>query len=171
MTPEPTPVSGITPRLPASVEPLTVIRTTAGLTLAATLIVADDSSIVTGRGAPTLVPCAVTWFVTTRLRAPVALRPSTVPPAASTAESKATATSDPAPEPRRRGGVGFTGWVTGAGSYQRSGVGATGVSQSRAQSARGSGVGAKRSVAVSPSGVPIDGGAGVAGSGAADASE
>ena len=36
--------------------PVTVIRTTAGLTLAATAMVAEDSSIVTGWTAPTFVP-------------------------------------------------------------------------------------------------------------------
>src|SRR6478752_2368227 len=43
MTPEPTPVAGMTPVLPWS-EPVTVILTTAGLTLDATAMVADCSS-------------------------------------------------------------------------------------------------------------------------------
>jgi len=47
MTPEPTPFSGITPRL-VSTLPVVVMRTTAGLTFPATSIVADDSSMVTG---------------------------------------------------------------------------------------------------------------------------
>ena len=55
MTPEPTPVSGMTPALPALLEPVTVIRTTAGLTLAATAMVADDSLMATGWTVPTLV--------------------------------------------------------------------------------------------------------------------
>src|SRR6266540_3408447 len=136
MTPEPTPVSGMTPRLPASVEPLTVIRTTAGLTLAATSIVAEDSSMITGWGAPVVVPWAAIGVEEIgRSNAPLALSARTVPPDASTADNTATATIEPAPEPRRRGAVGETGSVTGAGSYQRSGVGATAGSalQSHAQ--------------------------------------
>jgi hypothetical protein len=47
MTPEPTPVSGMIP-FEVSTLPLTSMRTTAGLAFAATLMVAEDSSIVTG---------------------------------------------------------------------------------------------------------------------------
>ena len=58
ITPEPTPVSGMIP-VEVSTLPLVVIRTTAGLTAAATSIVAEDSSIVTGwLFAPTVVPVA-----------------------------------------------------------------------------------------------------------------
>jgi hypothetical protein len=45
----------MTPRLVSTLA-LTVMRTTAGLTLAATAIVADDSSMVTGWVVPTFVP-------------------------------------------------------------------------------------------------------------------
>jgi len=55
MTPEPTPVAGMTPRLPELVVPVTVIRTTAGLTFDATAMVADDSSMATGWTPATLV--------------------------------------------------------------------------------------------------------------------
>ena len=48
----------MTPWLPVLAAPVTVIRTTAGLTLAATAIVADDSSMVTGWMAPALVGLA-----------------------------------------------------------------------------------------------------------------
>jgi hypothetical protein len=58
MTPEPTPVSGMTPWFGVDWL-LTVMRTTAGLTLAATAIVADDSSIVTGCVEPTVWPGGV----------------------------------------------------------------------------------------------------------------
>src|SRR5215211_4437410 len=47
MTPEPTPVCGMTP-LPVSAAPVTLILTTAGLTLEATAIVADCLSMLTG---------------------------------------------------------------------------------------------------------------------------
>ena len=59
MTPEPTPVGGMTPRLPVSFAPVTRILTTAGLTLVATAMVADDSSMATGWRAPALVDWGV----------------------------------------------------------------------------------------------------------------
>src|SRR5919107_2066982 len=97
MTPEPTPVAGIWPKSGSSL-PLVVIRTTAGLALAATSIVADDSSIVTGWRADTGVPVAgleAGWLG--RSKAPVALRGGTVPPDASTADSRAAPRTVPRP--------------------------------------------------------------------------
>ena len=70
MTPEPTPVSGMMP-VDVSTLPPTVIRTTAGLAFAATLIVADDSSIVTGwLLAPTVVTVGVDATAAGRSKAP-----------------------------------------------------------------------------------------------------
>src|SRR6476659_10052991 len=113
--------------LDVSTLPFEVLRTTAGLTAAATSIVADDSSMVTGwLFAPTVVPVAAVGVATGRSRTPVALSASTVPPEARTADSSAALKTVPIP-PRRR----VAGWtlalVTGAaateaaGSYQRSG--------------------------------------------------
>src|SRR5688572_29609261 len=97
MTPEPTPVSGMIP-LDVSTPPLTVIRTTAGLAFAATLIVADDSSIVTGwLLAPTFVAFGVVETAAGRSSAPVALRATSVPPDASTADRSAAARTVPRP--------------------------------------------------------------------------
>src|SRR3954471_6844062 len=96
MTPDPTPVAGMTPLFPESDAPVTVMRTTAGLTLAATEIVADDSSMVTGCEAPAFVA----WLdAGTGLPGwsgpPGARRARTVPPAASTADNSATARIEP----------------------------------------------------------------------------
>ena len=124
MTPEPTPVSGMTPRLPAFDVPVTVIRTTAGLTLAATAIVADDSSIATGWSVPTFVACGTLE----RCRAPVgrARRPRRArgrcPAEARTADRSGAARTRPAARPRSTGVAGAVGAGVGAGSYQRSGV-------------------------------------------------
>src|SRR5919106_6281505 len=131
MTPEPTPVSGMIP-LDVSTLPLTVMRTTAGLALAATLIVADDSSMVTGwLLAPTFVTVGVLDTGAGRSSAPVALRATSVPPDASTADRIAAPRT--VPRPLRPLRVPLTvPWVTGAGetasagSYQRSGVGGVG---------------------------------------------
>src|SRR4051794_27473506 len=163
MTPEPTPVSGMTPWL-VSTWLLTVMRTTAGLTLDATAIVADDSSIVTGWVDPTVWPAGVVDEAgADRSSAPVAPSAKTVPPEARIADRTAAATTVP-PEPRvpvrwtgAVVGVGVTpGAVvpasgaaevgaSGVGSYQRSGVFA-GASW-RDHAGRLSGVGVKRSTA------------------------
>ena len=155
MTPEPTPVSGMTPWFVLTL-PVTVMRTTAGLTLAATAMVADDSSMVTGCVVPTVWPAGPVedagagWS-----SAPVAPSAKTVPPDARTAERSAAARTV-GPEPRlvvrwtgATTGVGVEAsaetapsgvvGVTGAGSYHRSGV-AAGLSW-RDQSGRASGVG------------------------------
>ena len=122
MTPEPTPVSGMTPRSPAFALPVTVIRTTAGLTFAATAIVADDSSMVTGLVAPTFVPVA-----TEAAGAASVERAGRVE-----REDRAAGGEDRGEEGRRedRSGAGALlrrrpgPWprACGAGSYQRSGV-------------------------------------------------
>ena len=156
ITPEPTPVSGMTPYVPELALPVTVIRTTAGLTLAATAIVADDSSMVTGWVVPALVASGTLVVETTgRSSAPVAPRARTVPPDARTADSSETATSEP-PRPRDRpvSGAGLAavvGTAAGAGSYQRSGVTGGVCSHERAHSERGSGAGVKRSSGTWPS--------------------
>src|SRR4249919_426898 len=142
MTPEPTPVGGMTPRLPVSVAPVTRILTTAGLTFDATAMVADDSSIATGWRAPALVDWGAVTAATGRSRAPTALSARTVPPEARTADSSAAASNDPPlPSPR----VVLVGTAVaagvGAGSYQRSGVTGGASSQERAQSERVSGAG------------------------------
>src|SRR4029453_3310529 len=115
MTPEPTPVAGMTPVLPSS-DPVTVIFTTAGLTLAATAIVADCSSMVTGWVAPVFVA----WGAETALlgagrsRTPAAPSAPPVPPDARIAARTAVSTTE---APRER-----FGWVvavavgTGAGA-------------------------------------------------------
>src|SRR5262245_13810936 len=98
MIPEPTPVDGMIP-LDVSTLPLVVILTTAGLALAATSIVADDSSMVTGwLLAPTVVPTgplatAVGWS-----NAPDASSARTVPPDARMADRRAAPSTVPVPE-------------------------------------------------------------------------
>src|SRR6478752_1559942 len=161
MTPEPTPVSGMTPLLPSLVVPVTVIRTTAGLTFEATAIVADCSSIETGWRAPTLVPWATAADVGAagRSRAPAALNARTVPPDASTADRSAAASRELPPVLLRGGtGTALAGTGVAAGSYHRSGVTGGVWSQDRAQSLRGSGLGANRSSAGSEDAVlPVEG--------------
>ncbi len=136
--------------------PVTVIRTTAGLTLAATAIVADDSSMATGWVVPAFVAGGTLVLVTAgRSSAPVAPRARTVPPDARTADSSETAMSEP-PRPRDRpvSGAGLAavvGTAAGAGSYQRSGVTGGVCSHERAHSERGSGAGVKRSSGAGPS--------------------
>src|SRR5687767_1497147 len=114
-----------------STSPPVVIRTTAGLTAAATAMVAELSS--TGPGgllAPTVVPVGPVWTWAVRSRTPVARRARTVPLDASTAESREAARSVPMPprpdrsEPLDAGVTAVVGTAPGttAGSYQRSGV-------------------------------------------------
>src|ERR671936_2728965 len=87
MTPDPTPVSGIWPPNAFVLTPSTVIRTTAGLTLAAASMIADDSSIVTGCWAPTVVVPPLAVWAGWRSRAPDAVRARYVPPDAIVAAS------------------------------------------------------------------------------------
>ena len=142
MTPEPTPVSGMTPRSPEFALPVTVMRTTAGLTLAATAMVADDSSMVTGWVVPTLCPVTTEAAGAGWSKAPLALRATTVPPEARIADRRAAARTGPI-EFRFRATVGATGAAAAgaAGSYQRSGVVGGTASYSRIQSGRLSGAG------------------------------
>src|SRR5688572_14895735 len=152
-----------------STSPPVVIRTTAGLTAAATSMVAELSVI--GRLlAPTVVPVGPARTGAGRSSPPVARRASTVPVEASTAERRDAARSvarPPRPDLPESLAVGRTAVVgtvpgTTAGSYQRSGVVAVSRSPScRDQSFRGSDGGEYRSTAAeaeSPTG-----GAGVAG--------
>src|SRR6187397_1611512 len=127
MTPEPTPVAGMMPRS-VFASPEVVICTTAGLTLAATSMVADDSSIVTGCAEPTVWPVELDATGVGWSSEPVACSAMTVPPEASTAARRADATIMQAP-PREPvvwvgvGGATVAVPIAGAGSYQRSGVG------------------------------------------------
>src|SRR4051794_11547991 len=143
MTPDPTPVSGMTPLLPALVVPVTVIRTTAGLTLDATAIVADDSSMATGWTVPTLVACGTLADAGAgRSSAPAAVSAATVPTDARTADRIDATTSEPPRRSERLGGTtASVGGGVGAGSYHRSGVTGPVSLHERAQSARGSGLG------------------------------
>src|SRR4249920_1391923 len=95
MTPEPTPVSGITPRSPPEL-PVTLIFTTAGLTLAATAMVADDSSMATGWTVPAFVACGNPRLdAAGRSSAPAAPSARTVPPDARTADNSDAARIEP----------------------------------------------------------------------------
>src|SRR5690242_13966217 len=118
MTPEPTPVAGMSvPNgLVSPPAVVVVILTTAGPAVAAASMTADDSSIVTGC-------CAlVCWVepdgvvVTVRVMAPVCSRTATVPPAARIADRSDAVTIVPTPGPvRRRDDPALpTGSVTGA---------------------------------------------------------
>src|SRR4029453_11303395 len=144
MRPDPTPVSGMMP-CEVSTLPLTVMRTTAGLALAATSIVADDSSMVTGwLVAPTVVPVGEVAVAATGFSsAPEAVSAATVPPDARTAARSAAPRTVPTPRPDRE--LDTELWVTGvagtvpAGSYHRSGVGdVDGAASWRVQSGRAS---------------------------------
>ena len=160
MRPEPTPSDGIAPfgskkglfgsklglfgstvaAAPVSV----VIRTTAGPALAATLMIADDSSIVIGC-LPALVDSAfeLAAGAAGRSSAPVALSAMKVPPEASTADRSAADRTTPVPAPDLAVGVGCTRAV-GAVSNQCSGVGRAGsgsIQPLADQSGRGSGGG------------------------------
>src|SRR5690349_20833567 len=150
MTPEPTPVAGMIP-VDVSTSLFVVMRTTPGLAADATSMVAEDSSIVTGwLFAATVEPVGEVAGRTVRLSAPLAVSAATVPPEARTAARSAAPTIVPVP-PRLVAGLTAavaTGAVAAAeaGSYQRSGVGATGgVSVWRDQSGRASGGGEYRS--------------------------
>src|SRR5262245_32793383 len=96
------PVSGSAPPSPSAEVPLAVIRTTAGLTLAAAFTTAEESSMtmvpLVGRLPAPDAPGAA-W----RTSAPVDWRSTTVPPDASTADRTDTATM--LPTPVRRGSL------------------------------------------------------------------
>src|SRR5919197_1020191 len=136
MTPDPTPVSGIWPPKPFVLTPSTVIRTTAGLTFAAASMIADDSSIVTGCWAPTVVELPLFVGSAWRSNAPVALRARYVPPDAIVAARTDARSTGPMTPPRREArwpaGTGPTGlFQAGAGGpppgrvFRGGGVGGT----------------------------------------------
>src|SRR5512141_2063648 len=115
MTPEPTPSVGTLPN-GSVVVPSVVILTTAGLSLAATSMTADDSSIWTGCVLPVVVPVPVVVWTTVRSNAPARSRTATVPPDATTADSNDAATIVPSPGPPRRvARVGLTAYAGGGG--------------------------------------------------------
>src|ERR671924_629034 len=95
MTPDPTPVSGICPPNAFVLTPSTVIRTTAGLTFAAAAMIADDSSIVTGCWAPTVVVVPLLDVGAGRLSAPDALSARYMPPDAIVAARTADRSTGP----------------------------------------------------------------------------
>src|SRR4051794_9518566 len=103
MTPEPIPVCGIVLPSPLVFVPSAVIRTTAGLTLAATAMIAGDSSSVTRCPAPTgVLPGAVVpTGVVDRLSAPDAFSARKVPPEARMAASSAARMTWPNGDVRR----------------------------------------------------------------------
>ena len=104
--------------------PLVVILTTAGPALAATSMIAESSSMVTGWRAETVAPTGEEAGWACCSKAPVALSATTVPPDARAAASSAAPTTVPAPLPRRgRSGVTVVAGAGVAGSYQRSCVG------------------------------------------------
>src|SRR3954447_21936406 len=111
--PEPTPAAGTPPN--GSVEaPPVVILTTAGLSLAATSMTAEDSLMVTGCVPPVAVALPTDDDGTGRSNAPERSRTSTVPPEATTADSSEAATIVARPGPDRRALVGTTGTGSGA---------------------------------------------------------
>src|SRR5690242_11695835 len=166
MKPEPTPVSGTAPS-GSVVVPAVVIFTTAGLSLAATSMTADDSLIETGCWLlPIVLPEPTVEVGTGLSNAPARSRTSTVPVDATTADRSEAAMTVPIPGPalREDGGcwtcTGATGSVAtedhcgwpqagaagragspGAGSYQRSAGWPDGEAHAQRASGRGSGVG------------------------------
>ena len=123
--------------------PVTVIRTTAGLTLAATSMVADDSSIVTGLTAPTFVPGPTTEAGSGPVeRAGDAEREDGAAGGEDRRQQRCRDDASPCRRRLARTRPRLTGPGAGAGSYQRSGVEVgAGVSYVRIHSGRGSGVG------------------------------
>src|SRR5688572_13703282 len=121
------------------------MRTTAGLADAATSMMADDSSMVTGWREVTFWPTGEEAGWPCCSKAPVAFSANTVPPEARTAASRAAPTTVPVPAPRRGRSAGTVAVAVGvAGSYQRSWVGCSaGADQAArcAHSERGSGDG------------------------------
>ena len=143
MTPEPTPVSGMTPRLPASDEPVDRDPDDGRADLGGDvdrgrrlvdrdrLRRADVGALRRDRAADGPVEDARR---AQRQDGPARREHGR--------QQRDTATSDPAPTPRRCAAVvARSGWVAGAGSYQRSGVGGPAASHWLAHSARGSGAG------------------------------
>src|SRR3954454_18064425 len=144
MIPEPTPVVGMVSPIASVLVPSTVIRTTAGVTLAATSMIADDSSSVTGCLAPSVVPVVVAaGSVAWRSSAPDAFRARNVPPDPRTPARIAARMTCPSGDVRRPRGATATvsGRAVGCDQATRSLVGSDQDELGRDQSARGSGVG------------------------------
>src|SRR5580765_3633040 len=119
------------------------MRTTDGPALAATSMIAEDSSSVTGC---LIVAEFAFWLLVAaigaRSKAPLAVRATTVPPEARMAAASAAMTTVPVPAPRR-GAATAGGLAAGAVvSNQCSGVGSR-RGQLCVQSVRGSGEGEK----------------------------
>jgi hypothetical protein len=107
MKPEPTPVSGTLPK-GSVVVPLVVILTTAGLSLVATSMTADDSLTVTC-WVPPMVVAGPTFDDGAGLsNAPARSSTSTVPVEATTADRREAAMTVPMPGPAR--------WLCDAGA-------------------------------------------------------
>ncbi len=123
--------------------PVAVMRTTAGLTLAAALTTADESSMAIGLG---VWPAAGLRAPDPagRFSAPVPSRMRTVPPEASTADSRAAPRIRPSPSGPvlplavTAGGDGFTG---SAGAIAAGAVSLGSSQAERVHSGRGSGGG------------------------------
>jgi hypothetical protein len=169
MIPEPTPCWVCWTTLFGSM-PSVKIRTTDGLAFAATSMMADDSSRLTGcltvAGFALELGACVTIVV--RFRAPLAFNATTVPPDARMAAARAAASTVPVPLERRVGGAAGRAAAGPAASNQRSGARVCALSGSAqrawAQSVRGSGAGEKEAEAVGGGGVtgaaPMNGGYG-----------
>src|SRR4051812_1155708 len=145
MTPDPTPVVGIVSPIESVLVPSTVMRTTAGVTFAATSMIADDSSSVTGCFAPTVVPVVVAAGIGVwRSSAPDAFNARNVPPEPRTPARIAARMTCPSGDERVPRGATATvsGRAVGCDQATRSlGVGSDHDELGRDQSARGSGVG------------------------------
>ena len=123
ITPEPTPGA---PAIGSVPDPWVSILTTAGPTLAAASMIADDSSMVTGSWEPVCCTPATEDAGAGRSKAPAWSSTNTVPPDARTADRAETVTIVAIPVPPRR--PLFSGWVpvTGAGGAQAGDAGAAG---------------------------------------------
>ena len=118
MKPEPTPSDGTVPN-GSVVVPSVVIFTTAGPTLAAASMTAEDSLMVTG-WVPVVWPLPMPDVCAGRLKTPCWPSTATVPPEARTADRADATITVPTPAPRRwRDGlrsIGAAGRGTAAGS-------------------------------------------------------
>src|SRR6476646_7873153 len=119
------------------------MRTTDGPALAATLMIAEDSSSVTGcLTVVELVPWVLVAAAGVRSKAPPAVSATTVPPEARTAAARAAAMTVPGPAPRRAGAATGRAVAGVALSNQCSGVGSPSDQLVLVQSVvRGSGAG------------------------------
>ncbi len=121
------------------------MRTTAGLTLAATSMVAEDSSRVTGLTVPALLPWPVVGTIAV-VAIEVAGRAEREDGAAGREDGGQQRDGQDRPDARSASAevelvVAAVTGTAGAGSYQRSGVGGTAPSIDRVHSGRASGDG------------------------------